>query len=141
MSFCCGASMIGTVGTVKHMNTYIHEVPILFCPICNAHEIYSKVKEDYDIIADYAYTDHAPEIFFSDYVEIEELESFFTDCVEVNSKITTFVLRSQIDHALDLLMIAKQLKEEAWQQDLYHRLKVLSSRYRKYTKKEAEQNS
>jgi hypothetical protein len=138
MSFCCGASMIGTIGTLKHHHTYIHQVPTLFCPICQAIEIHPKVKDDYEILADYAHSDHAPEIYFNDYVDMKDLEDIFTDCIDIEDQPMTMVLRSQIDHALDLLSIAKKIEDHEWEKQLFQRLKVLSERLRRHQKKEAQ---
>jgi reverse gyrase len=136
MSLCCGASMIGTIGTVKHHNTYIHQVPILHCPICQSIEVYSRIKEDYEILADYAHSDHAPEVFFNDYVEIDDLDALFIDCIEIDIDLNTGVIKNQIDHALDLLSIAKKVKDDEWEKTLYKRLNVLSQRLRRHQQKE-----
>jgi hypothetical protein len=138
MGFCCGASMTGTIGTVKHFNSYIHQVPILYCPICQSIEVYSKVKEDYEILADYAHSDHAPDVYFNDYVETEDLEDLFIDCIDIESQLNTSVLRSHIDHALDLLSIAKKFEDNEWEKQLYHRLKILSERLRRYQQEETQ---
>ena len=136
MGFCCGASMVGTIGTLRHYNSYIHEVPILHCPICQAIEVYWKIKEDYEILADYARSDHAPEVYFSDYVDIEDIEDLFTDCVYSDAQITPYIVRSQIDQALDLLSAAKKIEDKDWELQLNTRLKVLSERLKRLQIKE-----
>ncbi|WP_202080352.1 hypothetical protein [Caldalkalibacillus salinus] len=138
MSFCCGASMIGTIGTLRNQYTYIHQVPILYCPICQSIEVHPKIKDDYDILADYAQSDQAPEIHFGDYVDVQDLHDLFSDCIDIEEQSMTVVLRSQIDHALDLLSVAKKLKDREWEMQLFHRLKVLSERLRRYERKEAQ---
>ncbi|WP_025025705.1 hypothetical protein [Caldalkalibacillus mannanilyticus] len=135
MSMCCGASMIGTIGTVKHFNTFIHQVPIVYCPICQSIEVYEKIKDEYDILAEYAQNDHAPEVFFNDYIEYDQLEELFSDCLDVDSKINASFVKKQIDHALDLLSVARQIKDSEWESELFQRLKVLSERLRKYQRK------
>lgn len=139
MSFCCGASMIGTIGTLKNHQTYIHQAPILYCPICQSIEVHPRVKDDYDILADYAQSDYAPEIYFNDYVDAKDLEDIFMDCIDIEDKSMSIVLRTQIDHALDLVSVAKNINDQEWEKQLYHRLKVLSERLKRYQKKEAQQ--
>jgi len=133
---CCGASMVGTLGTVKHFKTFIHQVPILYCPICQTIEVYEKIKDDFDILADYAHGDQAHEVYFNDYIEYERLDELFNDCLEIDIQMNGSFLKNQIDHALDLLSVAKKLKDEEWEKDLFHRLRVLSDRLRKSNQKE-----
>lgn len=139
MSFCCGASMIGTMGTLKHNSTYIHQVPMNYCPICHSVEVNAKVREEYDILADYAHADQAADIYFNDYVEIENIPDLFADCIDIEGKSTREILHSQIDNALDLLSFAKQIGDREWQMQLKYRLKVLSERLKRYQKRDAEQ--
>jgi hypothetical protein len=138
MGFCCGASMVGTLGTLKHRQTYIHQVPVLFCPICQSIEVHPKVKDDYEILVDYAHSDQASEIFFDDYVDVKDLKELFADCIDMEDHSVIKVIRSQIDHALDLYSVAKTLQDEDWKKDLIHRLHVLTERLKRYEKKEKQ---
>jgi hypothetical protein len=138
MSFCCGASMIGAFGTMKHQRSYIHDVPILYCPVCQKVEVHPSVREEYDILSDYAQSDKAPEVYFSEYVEVTDKEALFEDCIDVDASSAQDMLRSQIDNALDLLSLAKNMKDSQWQEQLYQRLKVLSKRLKRY-EREAKQ--
>lgn len=131
MSQCCGASMIGSTGTLRHYNTYIHQVPIVYCPVCQHMEVHPKVKEEYEILSDYAHSDHAPDVYFNDYVEEKKLENIFEDCFDVQGTSMDDLLRSQIDHALDLVSVAKKLQDTKWEKELFQRLKVLSRRINK----------
>lgn len=139
MSFCCGASMIGTLGTLKHFSTYIHQVPMNYCPICHHIEVSSKVKDEYEILADYAHADQAADVYFNDYVDIDEIPDLFADCIDIEGKSTLQILHSQIDNALDLLSFAKLIEDREWQFQLKYRLKILSERLNRYQKKDAEQ--
>lgn len=127
MGFCCGASMLGAIGTVRYKKTLIHQVPIIYCPICRAFEVYPKIKDEYEILAEYAHADQAGEISFSDYVDLNDKEDLFEDCIHYDGS-TEDALRLQIDHALDLLVIAKKLGDDQWKNDLLKRLKILSNR-------------
>lgn len=135
MGFCCGASMLGTMGTLKYGHSYIHEVPIVYCPICQKTEVHHSVKEEYEILADYAHTDQAPEVYFTDYVDLKDKEELFADCIDIAGQSVADVIRSQIDNALDLLSISKKMKDEEWEAELRHRLNVLSDRLRRYQRK------
>ncbi|SFF10592.1 hypothetical protein SAMN04487969_11423 [Paenibacillus algorifonticola] len=130
MSFCCGASMIGTKGTLKHFRTHIHNVPILFCPVCNRVEIHHLVENEYEILAEYAHGDGAAEVDFQEYVE-QEGKELLENCVNHESEDPMDVVLSQIDISLDLLSFAKQIDDIAWQGELKKRLAILSSRRNK----------
>ncbi|ALS29397.1 hypothetical protein ABEV74_16240 [Paenibacillus cisolokensis] len=130
MSFCCGASMIGTKGTLKHYRTHIHNVPILFCPVCHRVEIHHSIENEYEILAEYAHGDGASEIDFQDYVDKED-KGIFENCVNNENEDPMDVVTSQIDMALDLLIFAKQLNDQAWQDELKKRLGVLNGRRNK----------
>lgn len=135
MSFCCGASMIGTKGTLRHIGTHIHNVPLLFCPVCHRVEVHYMVESEYEILAEYAHGDHAPEVDFQDYVEDKSSEGLYENCVNVESEEPADVVMNQIDMALDLLSVSKQLKDEEWEKQLKKRLTALNERRNKMRKK------
>lgn len=130
MSFCCGASMIGTSGTLKHFRTHIHNVPILFCPVCHRVEIHHMIENEYEILAEYAHGDGASEVDFIEYVEQEE-KVLFENCVNNENEDPLDVVSSQIDMALDLLCFSKQISDVAWESELKKRLGVLNQRRNK----------
>ncbi|MFC5701990.1 hypothetical protein ACFPVX_11885 [Cohnella faecalis] len=127
MSFCCGASMIGTKGTLKHYRTRIHNVPILFCPVCHRVEVHYLVENEYEILAEYAHGDGASEVDFHDYVD-ESDKSLNENSVNNENEDPLAVVQSQIDMALDLLTFARELGDSEWEQQLKRRLGVLSQR-------------
>lgn len=128
MSFCCGASMIGTRGTLKHYRTQIHNVPLLFCPVCHHTEVHFLVENEYEILAEYAHGDGASEVDFAEYVDVGDHTRLYENCVNAENEDPQDVIRTQIDTALDLLIVAKQLEDHSWQEQLMTRLKVLSER-------------
>jgi hypothetical protein len=130
MSFCCGASMIGTKGTLKHYRTRIHNVPILFCPVCHRVEVHYLVENEYEILAEYAHGDGASEVDFHDYVD-ESDKALNENCVNHEDEDPMTIVQSQIDMALDLLSFAKQLGDEEWERQLKRRLGVLAGRRHK----------
>ncbi|MBD2844218.1 hypothetical protein IDH44_03375 [Paenibacillus sp. IB182496] len=136
MSFCCGASMIGTKGTLRHFRTHIHNVPILFCPVCHRVDVHYMVENEYEILADYAHGDGAAEVDFCDYVEQEELE-LHENCVNHECEDPMDVVHSQIDIALDLLGFAKNVGDAEWEKQLKQRLGVLNLRRNKLKKRRA----
>jgi len=127
MSFCCGASMIGTKGTLKHIRTQIHNVPILFCPVCHHIEVHYLVENEYEILAEYAHGDGAAEVDFLEYVDGKD-HLLHDNCVNHEGEEPMDIVRSQIDMALDLLMVAKSLADAEWEDQLMKRLKMLSVR-------------
>lgn len=135
MSFCCGASMIGTKGTLKHIRTHIHNVPLLFCPVCHRVEVHYLVEGEYEILAEYAHGDGASEVDFEDYVEDKYGDGLYENCVSSENEDPLDLVRNQIDMALDLMIVAKQLHDEEWENQLKKRLSVLSQRRNKLRKR------
>ncbi|MDK8189012.1 hypothetical protein QP794_02795 [Paenibacillus sp. UMB7766-LJ446] len=127
MSYCCGASMVGTKGTLKHYRTQVHNVPLLFCPVCHRVEVHYKVENEYEILAEYAHGDGASEIDFQDYVTEDE-DAIFENCVNRESEDGMVIVQRQIDMSLDLLRLAKEMKDEKWESELKRRLAVMSQR-------------
>ncbi|MGF7046701.1 hypothetical protein J2T13_001199 [Paenibacillus sp. DS2015] len=127
MSFCCGASMVGTKGTLKHYRTQVHNVPLLFCPVCHRVEVHYKVENEYEILAEYAHGDGAFEVDFQDYV-MEDEETIFENVVNRETEDPTSIVQNQIDMALDLLSVAKLIEDEKWERELKQRLAVMSQR-------------
>ncbi|WP_042164150.1 hypothetical protein [Paenibacillus gorillae] len=130
MSFCCGASMIGTKGTLKHFRTHIHNVPIMFCPVCHRVEIHYLIENEYEILAEYAHGDGAAEVDFQEYVE-QEHKALLENCVNHENEDPMDVVLSQIDMALDLLSFAGQIGDKEWQEQLKKRLGTLNGRRNK----------
>jgi hypothetical protein len=128
MSFCCGASMIGTKGTLKHLRTQVHNVPILFCPVCHRVEVHHLVENEYEILAEYAHGDGAREVDFIEYVDGKSSQDLFENCVSNEGQEPEVIVQDQIDMALDLMMVAKQLEDREWEEQLINRLNVLSKR-------------
>ena len=128
MSFCCGASMIGTRGTLKYYRTQIHNVPLLFCPVCHHTQVHFLIENEYEILAEYAHGDGAGEVEFAEYVDTGDHRRLYENCVNSENEEPIEVVRTQIDMALDLLIVARQLEDENWQDQLKKRLKVLSER-------------
>lgn len=134
MSFCCGASMLGTKGTLKHYRTQVHNVPLLFCPVCHRVEVHYKVENEYEVLAEYAHGDGLSEIDFQDFVT-ENDESIFGNCVNHEEEDPLDIVQSQIDLSLDLLTVAKQMNDAKWESELKKRLAVMSRRRAKLLQK------
>lgn len=135
MSFCCGASMLGTKGTLKQIRTQIHNVPLLFCPVCHRVEVHYMIQNEYEILAEYAHGDDASEVDFEEYVEGKENHKLHENCVNHESEEPMDIVLNQIDMALDLMIVAKQLQDIEWEGQLKKRLEVLSGRRAKLRQK------
>lgn len=134
MSFCCGASMIGTKGTLKHIRTQIHNVPILFCPVCHRVEVHYLVENEYEILAEYAHGDGAGEVDFTEYVDGKG-QLLYENCVNHEGEEPLDIVQCQIDMALDLLTVAKSIDDSSWEDQLKKRLQTLSERRSKLKSK------
>ncbi|MFC0214528.1 hypothetical protein ACFFK0_19020 [Paenibacillus chartarius] len=137
MSFCCGASMIGTRGTLKHIRTRIHNVPILFCPVCHRTEVHYQAENEYEILAEYAHGDGAAEVDFLEYVDNKSGGELFENCVSNEEEDPLDVVHRQIDMGLDLLTVAKSIDDWEWEEQLKRRLQMLSNRRAKLLNKRA----
>jgi len=140
MSFCCGASMIGTKGTLKHIRTQIHNVPILFCPVCHRIEVHYLVESEYEILAEYAHGDGAFEVDFVEYVDGKD-HLLYENCVNHEGEEPLDIVRNQIDMALDLLSVARSLSDAEWEEQLMKRLQTLSTRRSKLKHKKASKKA
>lgn len=130
MSFCCGASMIGTKGTLKYIRTRIHHVPILLCPVCNRMEVHHLAVQEYEILAEYAHGERALDIDFNEYTNMPPPEDLYANCVSnEETEAQQDIIRSQIDMALDLLVLCRMIGDEAWAVQLRRRLAVLARRF------------
>ncbi len=138
MSFCCGAGMLGSFGTLRHFKTLLHNVPILYCPVCNRIEVHHAIEGEYEILVEYAQGDNAPEVDFSEFVNIEQMPELFENCTMTDEGNYEDVLKQQIDIALDLLGVATQLDDQEWRSALKDRLKKLSERLRLHIKRNQE---
>ena len=138
MSFCCGASMIGTKGTLKYIRTRLHNVPILLCPVCHRIEVHHLAVHEYEILAEYAHGDGATDVDFDDYVDVLEPERLFANCISnEETEPPLVIVRRQIDMALDLMILAERLQDSEWSGQLRKRLLVLGKRLSKLTMKTA----
>jgi uncharacterized protein YicC (UPF0701 family) len=124
--------MIGALGSLRHHKTYINNVPILHCPVCNRIDVHPKVEEEYEILSEYAQTDDASELDFKEYVNSDSIKDIFENCTVVDEGRIEQVFRQQIDYALDLLLVAKQMEDQEWQDQLKLRLKRLNERMSKW---------
>jgi hypothetical protein len=134
MAFCCGASMIGTKGTLKMGNSHIHNVPLLFCPVCQKVDIHYLVEQEYDLLSEYAQGD-GMELDFTAFMDPQVSKELHENCVNLESEHPMDVVRNQIDMALDLMSVAKLMQDNEWEKQLKHRLNVLSQRHNKLQKK------
>ncbi len=122
--------MIGTKGTLTHYRTQVHNVPLLYCPVCQRMEVHYKVENEYEILAEYAHGDGESEIDFQDYI-LEDDAEIFANCVSIESDDKLESVRNQIDLSLDLLAVAKQMGDKRWQLELKRRLAVMSQKLEK----------
>ncbi|WP_058301543.1 hypothetical protein [Gorillibacterium timonense] len=126
MSFCCGASMIGTRGIVKHLHTRMLNVPTLYCPVCHRTDVHYLVRREFEILAEYVAVDGASEINFLDYVQGNKSDELFENCINQENDDPMDLVDRQIDMSLDLLRVAKEFGDNEWEGQLKSRLAALS---------------
>ncbi|WP_232696749.1 hypothetical protein [Brevibacillus daliensis] len=132
MGFCCGAGMIGSLGTIRHESVLVHNVPIMYCPVCNRTRVQPALEAEYDILLEYALGDQATEVDFAEFVDTSKFEHLFENCSMTDQGSYVDSLKKQIDIALDLLGVAKQMNDKEWREALVSRLTHLSERLRQY---------
>ncbi|XOS91800.1 hypothetical protein ACLMAB_25955 [Brevibacillus laterosporus] len=132
MGFCCGAGMIGSFGTLRHEEIMVHNVPIMYCPVCNRTRVHPTVEGEYEILVEYAQGDHAAEVDFAEFIDLDKLSELFENCSMTDQGSYDESLKRQIDIALDLLGVAKQMNDLEWREALTNRLTNLSHRLRQH---------
>jgi len=133
MGFCCGAGMIGSIGSIRHDKTLVHKVPIMFCPVCDRVEVHPAIEGEYEILVEYAQGDRVAEVDFDEFVSVDNISELFENCTMTDEG-TNFadLMKQQIDIALDLLVVAKELHDDEWRDTLMFRLRRLSERLENY---------
>lgn len=126
MAWCCGASKIGSFATIKKKEILLHNVPILYCPVCQSIEPHPKIKDNLEFVTDIAKDDGLNELDIDYYLNLKEYGNLFENCSTVNNGNKYQVIQSQIDISLDLLTTAKGINDKDWQNTLKKRLKKLS---------------
>lgn len=139
MSFCCGASMLGTTGSLKQAGAMIHRVPLLLCPVCFRVEVHYLVAEEYEIMAAFAMDDGSVELDFEEFVSSDRINGLYENCVNTENENPMTVVNNQINMALDLVAVAHQLNDQDWLHQLHVRLQALSKRKEKLIQKRAKQ--
>jgi hypothetical protein len=132
MSYCCGASTIGFIGSYRQQSVMVHQVPLLWCPVCHVVEVHPAVREEFELVVEYAKEDRASEVTLRETITpemIAEWKEYGISFQETDD--LEPILREQIDHSLDLLLVSKILGDPEWGEELKNRLKVLTNRLRK----------
>ncbi|BCU80654.1 hypothetical protein JIR001_04370 [Polycladomyces abyssicola] len=138
MGFCCGASMIGTIGSLRQGPTRVHNVPLFYCPVCHQFEVHHAVRDEFELLVEYAQEDGAHEVNLNEYLDPQKVQEWKENCTSFEEDNPETVLREQIDMALDLSRVAKALEDEEWEEQLKNRLRVLSRRLIRFQQQRAE---
>lgn len=139
MSYCCGASTIGFIGSYRYESVMVHKVPLQYCPVCHDVQVHPLVKEEFELVVEYAREDRVREVTLRDTITpemIAEWKEFGVSFQE--SEDFESILREQIDHSLDLLRVSKVLNDKEWGEELKHRLHMLSDQLKKLEKQKEE---
>ena len=62
MGFCCGAGMVGGMGTIQYESVKVHHVPLQFCPVCHRMEVHPSVEREFELLLEFAQEDGAREL-------------------------------------------------------------------------------
>ncbi len=139
MSYCCGASTIGFIGSYRQQSVMVHQVPLLYCPVCHDVQVHPAVKEEFELVVDYAKEDRVREVTLRETITPEMIEEWkeygisFQEDADFEP-----ILREQIDHSLDLLRVSKILNDKEWGEELKKRLKALTTQLKKLEEQKEE---
>ncbi len=131
MSFCCGATMIGAVGSLRQGSILVHNVPLFYCPVCHQMEVYPVVKDEFELVVELARGDGVHEVYMRESIDSEVLDEWKEYVTSFQQDNPEVILREQVDMALDLLGVARWLEDRAWEEELKIRLQVLSRQIRR----------
>jgi YgiT-type zinc finger domain-containing protein len=129
--YCCGAAMIGAIGSLRKHSVFVHNVPLLYCPVCHEIEVHPAIKEEFELVVQYAVEDGVKETTLREKIDPELIVEWKEYCISFQEGDLEPVLREQIDYSLDLLSATKQLGDREWGEELKNRLKVLTARLRR----------
>jgi len=139
VSYCCGASTIGFVGSYRHSSVMVHQVPLMYCPVCHEVEVHPAVKEELELVVEYAKEDRAKEVTLRETITPEMIAEWKENGISFQETDDLEpVLREQIDHSLDLLRVSKVLNDTEWGEELKNRLKVLTTQLKKLEQQKEE---
>lgn len=141
MSYCCGASKIGMIGTLRQQSVLVHHVPLVYCPVCHDVKLHPAVSEEFELVVDYAKEDRVKETTLREKITpemIAEWKEYGVSFQETEDM--EMILREQIDHSLDLLRVSKVLEDQEWGEELKARLKVLTERLKKCEEQKESSN-
>ena len=129
--YCCGATMIGAIGSLRKHSVFVHNVPLLYCPVCHEIEVHPAIKEEFELVVQYAVEDGVKETTLREKIDPELIAEWKEYCISFQEGDLEPILREQIDHSLDLLSATKQLGDQEWGEELKNRLKVLTARLKR----------
>ncbi|MFC4076373.1 hypothetical protein ACFOUO_06060 [Salinithrix halophila] len=123
---------------MRQGSTLVHNVPLLYCPVCHQVEVHHAVKEEFELLMEYAQGDRAREVNLKEYIDDSMIAEWKECCTSFQQGQPESVLREQIDMALDLMGVAKQMQDKEWERALKSRLQVLGDRFKRYQKTNAQ---
>ncbi|SFS77053.1 hypothetical protein [Marininema halotolerans] len=134
MGFCCGATMVGAVGTLRQGSTLVHNAPLLYCPVCHQVQVHYSAQEEFDLMMEYAQSDGTQHVNLKEYIDEHMIAEWKESCTSFQQGQSESILREQIDMALDLMGVAKQIEDHEWEKALKGRLQVLGERFNQLQK-------
>lgn len=127
-NFCCGASKVGKISSIVNDDLLVHQVPVLYCPVCKDVEVHPDIKARVDMLTKHAKANGFSELFCQGKLDIHQYDELFENCSTVDRGDQHGVVQSQIDIALGLLTFARNIKDEVWEQEIKERLTSLSKK-------------
>jgi len=124
----CGETMSIRLRTVIFQNKVeIENVPIYSCDDCQRSELFPPIKQELTgYIRKLGSKPEAATILFD---EMSELAGLMHKVTHKDNQIYTVesIIQERVNELLDTLLLAKSLGDDAWVEDVRHRLKQITS--------------
>lgn len=120
---CCGEPMHLTLRTLVYNHNEITNVPVYTCLVCERSEIAARVKPELmKVVKNLTYSaSKHQKVAFQDFSEYSNLLVMVAD--ETEEKQIEELVEDRINQLLDLLLLAKSLKDEQWVDEISERLR------------------
>lgn len=123
----CGRAMSIRLRTVIYQNKVeIDHVPVFTCDTCARSEVLPAVKPDLTkLIRQLGAKPEKQRIRFDEICELAHLMSIVTD-KEHQHEAVSLILEERINELLDMLLLARSLKDQGWMDDIVERLSQIT---------------
>ena len=126
MDFCCGTTMMARLGPLySEGRMLLADVPFLVCPTCGHTVVAPAVELDVTMYAHYCDTDGVDHASLFDVVDQARIQETLDAYPDPRTDDAPFVTEAQLDHMLDLWLLATDWSDADWLADIRAKLQFL----------------